>query len=120
MGGRDVEADSKVIVKAYGQLHEEATAVAEGRSDMSAAVARLVQLIPPTRVDLVDEVLYRVGRRTLSAALDWPPAHVLHQLAYRLKQVHAGGMPEKLAIGIDLADPVGEDPGQPEAPPAQG
>src|SRR5918993_265670 len=120
MGGRDVEADSKVIVRAYGRLHEEAIAVAEGRTDMSAAVARLVQLIPPTRVDLIDEVRYRVDRRTLSATLDWPPAHLLQQLAYRLKQVHAREMPEKLAQVIHLAylvDLVGQDPGQAEAQP---
>jgi len=118
MGDRDVDADSKVIARAYGELHEEAIAVAEGRSDMSAAVARLVRLIPPTRADLVDEVLYRVARRTLSATLDWPPADLLHQLAYRLKQVHAGETPEDPASAIDLADLVGEDPGEAEAPPA--
>jgi hypothetical protein len=107
MGGGDVEADRTVIVTAYGQLHEEAIAVAEGRSDISAAVARLVQLIPPSRVDLVDELRYRVGRRTLSATLDWPPARLLQQLAQRLKQVQADEVPEKLRSRFDLA---GEEP----------
>jgi hypothetical protein len=106
MGGRDVAADSTVIVRAYGQLHEEATAVAEGRSDMSAAVARLVRLIPPTRVDLVDAVLLRVGRRTLSATLDWPPARVLHQLAHQLKQAHAGEMSERLPLALTAQEPA--------------
>ena len=55
-----------------------------------SAVARLVQLIPPARVDLVDEVLVRVGRRDLKATLDWPPVHLIHQLAYRVKRVHLG------------------------------
>jgi|SRR5918995_173917 hypothetical protein len=106
MGGRDGVADSKLIVRAYGELHEEAIAVAEGRSDMSAAVARLVRLIPPTRVDLIDELLYLVVRRALSATVDWPPANLLQQLVYRLKQVHAGEMPEELAQVIDLVDVI--------------
>ena len=54
---------------------------------MPAAVARLVQLVPPARLDLVDEVLVRVGRRDLSEALDWPPVHVMHQLATGVKRV---------------------------------
>ena len=41
---------------------------------MPAAVARLAQLVPPARLDLVDEVLVRVGRRDLSV-LDWPPVN---------------------------------------------
>lgn len=52
-------------------------------TDLSAAVARLVQLVPPTRLDLVDEVIVRVARRDLSVTLDWPPTHVAHQLVFR-------------------------------------
>ena len=57
---------------------------------MPAAVARLVQLVPPARLDLVDEVLVRVGRRDLNLTQDWPPVHLVHQLAYRVKRVHLG------------------------------
>ena len=49
-----------------------------------------MQLVPPARVDLVDEVLVRVGRRDLNLTLDWPPVHLVHQLAYRVKRVHLG------------------------------
>jgi hypothetical protein len=57
---------------------------------MPAAVPRLVQLVPPARIDLIDEVLVRVGRRDLNLTLDWPPVHLVHQLAYRVKRVHLG------------------------------
>jgi hypothetical protein len=62
-------------------------------TDLSAAVARLVQLVPPTRRDLVDEVIVRVARRDLSVTLDWPPTHVAHQLVFRVRRVHAGEVP---------------------------
>jgi hypothetical protein len=62
--------------------------LAKGRTEMPAAVARLAQLVPPARVDLVDEVLVGVGRRDLSITLDWPPAHLVHQFAHRVKSVH--------------------------------
>ena len=62
-------------------------------TDLSAAVARLVQLVPPTRLDLVDEVIVRVARRDLSVTLDWPPTHVAHQLVFRVRRVHAGEVP---------------------------
>jgi hypothetical protein len=35
-------------------------------------------------------VLVRVGRRDLDLTLDWPPVHLVHQLAYRVKRVHLG------------------------------
>jgi ppGpp synthetase/RelA/SpoT-type nucleotidyltranferase len=45
---------------------------------MPAGVARLAQLIPPARVDLVDKVLVGVGRRDMSVTLDWPPINLVH------------------------------------------
>ena len=51
--------------------------------------SRLLQLVPPARLDLVDEVLVRVGHRHLSV-LDWPPISLVHQLAYRVKRVRLG------------------------------
>jgi hypothetical protein len=41
-------------------------------------------------MNLVDEVLVRVGHRDLSV-LDWPPISLVHQLAYRVKRVRLGG-----------------------------
>ena len=66
-------ADTKAIVSAYTWLQREAIAVAEGRTEIPVAVPRLVQLVPPARVDLVDEVLVRVALRYLTRTLDWPP-----------------------------------------------
>jgi hypothetical protein len=80
MPSRPQSADTSAVVKLHTRLDVEAMDIAKGRTEMPAAVARLVQLIPPARVDLVDEVLVGVGRRELSA-LDWPPISLVHQLA---------------------------------------
>ena len=90
MPSRPLSADTKAVVKLATRLDNEAIDVAKGRTETPAAVARLAQLIPPARVDLVDEVLVGVGRRDLSVTLDWPPIHLVHQLAYRVKRVHLG------------------------------
>jgi hypothetical protein len=90
MPSRPLSADTKAVVKLATRLDNEAIDVAKGRTETPAAVARLAQLIPPARVDLVDEVLVRVGRRDLALSLDWPPIHLVHQLAYRVKRVHLG------------------------------
>jgi hypothetical protein len=79
-------------VKLQTRLDNEAMDITKGRTDMPAAVARLTQLVPPARVDLVDEVLVRVGRRDLDHTRDWPPVHLVHQLAYRVKRMHLGEM----------------------------
>jgi hypothetical protein len=92
MPSRPLSADTKAVVQTYTRLHNEAIDVTKGRTDMPAAVARLTQLIPPARVDLVDEVLVRVGRRDLDQTLDWPPVHLVHQLAFRVKRMHLGEM----------------------------
>jgi hypothetical protein len=67
-------AAANAVVKTYTRLHKEAIDVTEGRTDMAAAVARLVQLIPPARIDLVDEVLVRVGSRDLNLTPTGPGA----------------------------------------------
>jgi hypothetical protein len=78
--------------------------IAQGRTEMPAAVPRRVQLVPPARVDLVDEVLVRVGRRDLNLTLDWPPVHLVHQLAFRVKRMHLGEVrmrgPEGLVVDM--------------------
>lgn len=90
MPSRPLSSDTSAVVKTYTRLHNEAIDITKDRTDMPSAVARLVQLIPPARVDLVDEVLVRIGRRDLNLTLDWPPVHLVHQLAYRVKRVHLG------------------------------
>ena len=90
MPSRPLSADTKAVVKLQTRLDNEAIDVAKGRAEMPAAVARLVQLVPPARLDLIDEVLVGVGRRDLNLTLDWPPVLVVHQLAYRVKRVHLG------------------------------
>jgi len=90
MPSRPLSADTKAVVKLLTRLDNEAIDIARDRTDRPSAVARLVWLVPPARVDLVDEVLVAVGRRDLSIALDWPPVGLVHQLAYRVKRVHLG------------------------------
>jgi hypothetical protein len=90
MPSRPLSADTSAVVKLQTRLENEAIDIAQGRTEMPAAVPRLVQLVPPARIDLVDEVLVRVGRRDLNLTLDWPPVHLVHQLAYLVKRVHLG------------------------------
>jgi hypothetical protein len=104
MPSRPLSADTKAVVKLHTRLDVEAIDLAKGRTEMPAAVPRLVQLVPPARVDLVDEVLVAVGRRELSITLDWPPIHLVHQLAYRVKRVHLRR--------VDSVDHDGRDPGR--------
>jgi hypothetical protein len=89
MPSRPLSADTSAVVKLQTRLDVEAIDLAKGRTEMPAAVARRAQLVPPARLDLVDEVLVRLGRRDLSA-LDWPPISLVHQFAYRVKRVHLG------------------------------
>jgi hypothetical protein len=35
-------------------------------------------------------LVIRVGRRDLDHTLDWPPVHLVHQLAFRVKRMHLG------------------------------
>lgn len=90
MPSRPLSADRSAVVKLQTRLDKEAIDVAKAHTEMPAAVARLAQLLPPARLDLVDEVLVRIGRRDLNLTLDWPPVHLVHQLAYRVKRVHLG------------------------------
>ena len=92
MPSRPLSADTNAVVKLQTRLDVEAMNLAQGRTEMPAAVGRLVPLVPPARVDLVDEVLARVGRRDLDHTLDWPPVHLVHQLAFRVKRMHLGEM----------------------------
>jgi hypothetical protein len=62
---RPLSADTSAVVKLLTRLDVEAIDLAKHRTEMPAAVARLAQLVPPAGLDLVDEVLVRVGRRDL-------------------------------------------------------
>jgi hypothetical protein len=87
---RPLNADRSAVVKLQTRLDVEAMAITTDTTELPAAMARLVQLVPPTRVDLVDEVLARVGRRDLGRTLGWPPSGVVHQLVHEVKRVHLG------------------------------
>ena len=78
MPSRPLPADTKAVVKLATRLDNEAIELAKGRTEMPAASPGLARLIPPARVDLVDEVLVGVGRRDLAVSLGWPPIHLVH------------------------------------------
>ncbi len=77
------------MVKLQTRLDNEAIDVAKARTEMPAAVARLVQLVPPARLDLVDEVLVRIGTRKADRK-DWPPYALVCELATKVKATHLG------------------------------
>ena len=97
---RPLGRDRTVIVKLHTALDAAAIAITNGEADMPVAVAQLAQLVPPARVDLVDEVLVRVGRRDLRFTLDWPLIHLVHQLAFRVKRVQLGEVAMRGPNGI--------------------
>jgi hypothetical protein len=90
MPSRVLSADQEAVVTLFTRLDDEATDISQGRTDIPAAVARLAQLVPPARLDLVDEVIVRVARRDLSVTLDWPRSHVAHRLVFLVRRIHAG------------------------------
>lgn len=91
MPSTPLSADRSAVVKLQTRLDVEAIDIAKGRTERPPAVARLVQLIRPGRVDLVDEVLSRIGRRP-STAKAWPPFDLVCELAWRVKRAHCGEM----------------------------
>jgi hypothetical protein len=86
---RPLSADTSAVVKLQTRLDVEAIAVTKGEVDEPAAVAHLVQLIPPARVDLVNDVMARIGRRKADRK-DWPPFWLVCELASKVKRAHAG------------------------------
>jgi hypothetical protein len=107
------------VLNLQTQLEVEAIAVAKG-ADKSAAVARLPQLVPPARVNLIDEVLARISRRQPDWT-PWPPNHhLVLELAWRVKRVHSvGKFKDGCGTGraSDRATLVDDDPGQTATPP---
>ena len=102
MPSRPLNANRSAVVKLQTALDVEAIALARGETELPAAVARLVQLVPPARVDLIDDVLSRVGRRDLGRTLGWPPPHLFHQLVHETKRVHLGEVPMRGPNGIKV------------------
>jgi hypothetical protein len=65
MPSRPLSPDRQAITKLHSRIDVEAIEITEGETDRSAAVPRLAALVPPTRVDLVDEVMARIGTRNV-------------------------------------------------------
>jgi len=76
-------------MKLHTRLDVEAINVTNGRTETPGGPASGATR-PARALDLVDEVLVRVGRRQRSEQLDWPPIHLVHQHAYRVKRLHLG------------------------------
>ena len=68
---------------------------------MHAAVARLVQLVSPARLDLVDEVLVRVGRRDLNLTLDGR-----RSTWFTSSRTEVADVDQLAALGVPLAELV--------------
>ena len=114
MPSQPLSPDRSAVVKLHTRIDVEAIDIVKDRTDLPAAVARLAQVVPPARVDLVDEVLVRVGRRDLSGDLDWPPYALVCQLACQVKRVQAGevelrGPNGKVVDVIAYRDKIGYD-----------
>jgi hypothetical protein len=103
MPSRPLSADRSAVVKLQTRIDVEAIDVAKDRTGRSVAVARLAQLVPPARVDLVDEVLFRIGKRSRSAR-QWPPSALVCELAAKVKAVHLGEVrmrgPEGVVVDV--------------------
>jgi hypothetical protein len=89
MPSQPLSKERSAVVKLVTRLDVEAMALAKERTEMPPAVARLALLVPPSRTDLVDEVLVTVGRRS-PHGFDWPPIALVHELIHRVGRVHRG------------------------------
>jgi hypothetical protein len=89
MPSRPLSPDRQTITQLHTRIDVEAIAVTKGETDRGAAVARLATLVPPTRVDLVDEVMARIGTRKVDRK-EWPPYSLVCELVTQAKAVHLG------------------------------
>ena len=89
MPSRPLSPDRQAITQLHTRVDVEAIDIEKGRTDRAAAVPGLVRLVPPHRADLVDEVLYRIGKRGASARR-WPRFATVCELAAAVKAVHLG------------------------------
>jgi hypothetical protein len=115
MPSRPLSADRSAVVKLHTWIDVEAIDIVKHRTDMPVAVARLALLVPPARVDLVDDVLAAVGQSIPGHRTAWPPPERRYELAYQVKRVHAGEVKLRGPNGevVDLATLVEDaDPGQ--------
>ena len=86
MPSRPLSADRSAMVKLHTRIDVEAIDIVKGRTDQ-AAVARLALLVPPVRVQLVDDVLAAVGQSIPGHRTAWPPPERRYELAYQVKRV---------------------------------
>lgn len=89
MPSRRLSPDRQAITRLHSRIDVEAIAVTKGETDRSAAVPRLVALVPPTRVDLIGEVMARIGTRRADRK-NWPPYSLVCELASKVKAAHLG------------------------------
>jgi len=101
MPGRPLSLDRKAVTALHTRVDVEAIDIEKGRTDRAAAVPRLVQLVPPHRDDLVNEVLYPIGKRGQSARR-WPPYGTVCELATAVKAVHLGEVKLRGPGGVSL------------------
>jgi hypothetical protein len=87
MPSRPLSPDRHAITQLHTRIDVEAIAVTKGETGRGAAVARLATLVPPTRLDLVDEVMARIGTRKADRK-DWPPYRLVCELVTRVKATH--------------------------------
>ena len=90
MPSRPLSADRSAMVKLHTRIDVDAIDIVKRRTGLAAAVARLALLVPPARVDLVDDVLAAVGQSIPGHRTAWPPPERRYELAYQVKRVHAG------------------------------
>jgi hypothetical protein len=89
MPSRPLSPDRHAITQLHTRIDVEAIAVTKDDTGRGAAVARLATLVPPTRVDLVDEVMARISTRKVDRK-DWPPYALVCELASKVKATHLG------------------------------
>ena len=63
MPNRPLSPDREATTQLPIRIDVEAIAVTKGETGRDAPVARLAALVPPTRVDPVNEVMARIGTR---------------------------------------------------------
>jgi hypothetical protein len=89
MPSRPLSADRHAITQLHTRDDVEAIAITKGRDRPRRRGSPPGHAGPPTRVDLVDEVMYRIGTRKADRN-DWPPYALVCGLATKVKATHLG------------------------------
>jgi hypothetical protein len=80
----------RVVIHFRTRAAVEAIDITKDRTTKEAAVARLVLIVPPARVDLVDRVVDVVAQDMSREQPSWPPADEVRELVHRVRRVHLG------------------------------